>query len=294
MIRITLLFIIILSASCGSSTAQSVTSAPAPSIPTFNAAPPSAGIGSVRVLDLGTGDVTEHDENFSIATLAADQIAFRRVNATEALIGSQPGTLGAQSDEAYRVVQLASYYLSITEVTQAQWQAMRGTTPWSVLGPSSAVGAVLNDPALPAFGFTAKEADIALNTVNAGLVSYELDLPSAEEWECACRAGSADPYNWGSNASVATVALHAIVQETRPSIGAQLVAQRLPNAYGFFDMHGNTWELLRDRGPGALAIIRGGSWSSNLLNARAANRQFMDPDVPHAALGLRLILRDVL
>lgn len=282
--------------SCSSSTADGLSAGDSTGVPVprFNAAPPSSGVGAIRVLDLGTGSVTNHDENFNLATLSADQIAFRRVNATEALMGAQPGSLGEQSDEAYQVVSVPQFYLAIDELTQAQWQALAGTSPWLTLGPSSAVGASLNDPSLPAIGFTAKEVTVALNTYNVGLSNYELDLPTAIQWECACRSGASTPYTWGSSEEISTVLQYSIVRETRPSIGAQLVGQRLANAYGYRDMHGNTWELIKDRGPGGLAIIKGGSWSDNLLSARAANRQFMDPDVAHGAVGLRLVLRESL
>ena len=281
--------------SCSSSTADSPDSGGSPvAIPSYNAAPPSAGVGAIRVLDLGDGTVNNYDENFNLASLTADQVAFRRVNTTEALIGAQPGSLGEQSDEPYQVVQVSAFYLSINELTQAQWQALAGSTPWLALGPSAAVGASINDPNLPAIGFTAKEVTVALNAFNVGLTGFELDLPTAVQWECACRSGGSDPYTWGNTNELSTVLQHSIVRETRPSVGAQLVGQRLANAYGYRDMHGNTWELVKDRGPGGLAIIKGGAWSDNLISARAANRQFMDPDVPHAAVGLRLLLRETL
>ena len=277
---------------CGSSTADGPKTSDSTPIPSFDAAPPSAGAGAIRVLDLSSGAVTEFDENLNLSVLTADQIAFRRVNTTEALMGAQPGSIGEQGDEAFRVEQVSTFYLAVTELTQAQWQAMVGTTPWTTLGPSAAVGAQVNDPNLPAMGFTAKEVTVALNSYNAGLSNYELDLPTAIQWETACRSGGVEPYSWGTTSNVNVVLQHGIVRESRPNVGAQLVGRRLANSYGFFDMHGNTWELIKERGPGGLAIIKGGSWSDNLISARAANRQFMDPDVPHAAVGLRLVLQE--
>ncbi len=279
---------------CGSSTSGSGSSNSTVSVPNYNSAPPSSGIGSIRVLDLPTGAVTDFDENYNMALLGVDQVAFRLVNNTEALIGSRPGSLGNTNDEPYRVVTLNAYYLSVTEITQSQWQALSGNSPWTALGPSAAVGAVVNDPQLPAVGMTANEAIADIATYNGTLTGFEIDLPSQEQWEAACRGGSSTPYGWGTDESVATIGLYAIVQETRPNIGVQLVGQRLRNNYGFFDMHGNAAELVQGTGSGGTAILRGGSWSDIVLHSRSGNRQYIDPDVPHAIIGLRLVLRQTL
>lgn len=290
-IRIMGLMLGLLLAGCGGSTAGSGSSGNEHvSVPGYNASPPSSGIGAIRVLDIATGTVTDYDENFNMALLASDEIAFRLVNGTEALIGSKPGSLGKEGDEPYRVATLSAYYLSITEVTQSQWQAIAGTTPWTSLGPTAAVGAVVNDPQLPAVGECPVNINAAIDTYNAGISGFELDLPTGEQWEAACRGGASTPYSWGTDESVPTVSLYAVVQETRPNIGVQLVRQRLANNYGFFDMHGNAWELIRDMS-GGLAVIRGGSWSDLVLNCRSGNRQYIDPEIPHALLGMRLILR---
>ena len=36
--------------------------------------------------------------------------------------------------------------------------------------------------------------------------------------------------------------------------------------------------------------MRGGSWSDNVLSARSANKQHLDPDIPYGLAGCRLVL----
>ncbi len=66
----------------------------------------------------------------------------------------------------------------------------------------------------------------------------EIRLPSEAEWEYACRAGTTGDYA----GVVRAMGWHRYNsgQRTRP------VAQKQPNAWGLYDMHGNVWEWCRD------------------------------------------------
>ena len=65
-------------------------------------------------------------------------------------------------------------------------------------------------------------------------------LPTDAQWEFACRAGTSTPYYFDS-ASIDNYAWYEdnIGTATRP----QLVAQKLPNSYGLYDMSGNVSEM---------------------------------------------------
>ncbi|MSV28251.1 MAG: hypothetical protein EXQ52_05835 [Bryobacterales bacterium] len=106
-------------------------------------------------------------------------------------------------------------------------------------------------------------------------------LPTEAEWEYAAR-GQTTTARYGP--------LEQVAWYFGNSGGAtHPVGTKSPNIYGLFDMLGNVWEWTADRygeqyyraspatdpkGPasGDSRVVRGGSWGSNPVNARASNR----------------------
>ena len=133
-------------------------------------------------------------------------------------------------------------------------------------------------------------------------------LPTEAEWEYAARAGSEADYAFGGDArqlpAQAWFAGNA-QKKTHP------VAQKKPNAWGLFDMHGNVAEWCNDcyaadayakssdknpRGPttGKLYCIRGGAWNSSAEAARVCvrageNPGFSDACLHRDAIGFRCV-----
>lgn len=121
-------------------------------------------------------------------------------------------------------------------------------------------------------------------------------LPIEAEWEYACRAGSSKA-RYGPLNDVAWYEVNSD-QQTHP------VGQKLPNAWGLFDMLGNVWEWCWDwfdtyeegdatnpRGPqiGYSRVVRGGSWADKNMYIWANIRHDWQPDSCRSPLGFRLV-----
>jgi formylglycine-generating enzyme required for sulfatase activity len=104
-------------------------------------------------------------------------------------------------------------------------------------------------------------------------------LPTEEEWEYACRAGTTTPYYCGKTLTPqdANIA-ESKLGRTTP------VGQYPPNHFGLYDMHGNVLERcqgslapyqedLRSSGTGYSYVGRGGCWIYSGVFARSACRQ---------------------
>jgi len=114
-------------------------------------------------------------------------------------------------------------------------------------------------------------------------------LPTEAEWEYACRAGTTTRYAFGDDP--AQLEHYAWFAGNAP-MQAQAVAQKRPNRWGLYDMHGNVWEwcwdwfgeykpgdVVNPTGPrvGSRRVVRGGSFFYPPEDLRSALR---DGDLP--------------
>jgi len=118
-------------------------------------------------------------------------------------------------------------------------------------------------------------------------------LPSEAEWEYACRAGTNTVYYFGNDAS--KLGDYAWYSENSND-KFQKVGQKLPNAWGLYDMLGNVmeWTLdhytdnyyggMADNNPMAAPnashypkSIRGGGFTDDAMGLRSAKRTKSDP-----------------
>ncbi len=210
---------------------------------------------------------------------------FTNLSADIPLIWIQPGSflmanpLG--SDDDTLVMFSRGYWLGRTEVTQEQWRAVMDNLPSPSFfkGSDRPVENIAWSNAVE-FGRKLTDRERAAGRLPAG---YEYTLPTEAQWEYACRAGTTSPYA-GNLADLAWF---------KPNGGSQThpVAQRQPNAWGFYDMHGNVWEWCLDgyggypggqvvdpmngyEGPSAamLRILRGGAYANTPGQCRSGSR----------------------
>jgi formylglycine-generating enzyme required for sulfatase activity len=135
-------------------------------------------------------------------------------------------------------------------------------------------------------GFIARLNRTLANKYGGVLVA---DLPTEDEWEYACRAGSQTAFYNDKNISnlESDPALDAMANYNRASSGSpRPVGSFQPNAWGLYDMLGNVAEWCQNR------YIRGGSWQSKAKDTRAAWRTQLSSDSPpDNKVGFRLVLR---
>jgi formylglycine-generating enzyme required for sulfatase activity len=133
-------------------------------------------------------------------------------------------------------------------------------------------------------------------------------LPTEAEWEYACRAGTAGPFNTGNNVTSDQANYDGdnpygrnvkgrFRQETTP------VGRFTPNSLGLYDMHGNIWEWCWDwygdysgaatdpqgASSGTFRVERGGAWHNHGTFLRSAYRGSFIPPHKGSDLGFRVV-----
>ncbi|MBN2053398.1 formylglycine-generating enzyme family protein [bacterium] len=229
--------------------------------------------------------------------------------------GPREKEVGRDPDEGVRVVRLEkSYYLGMTEVTQAQWRAVTGETPshFGQCGAECPVESVTWYDCIRFCNLLSRRAGLAeVYEIQGdrvvwvdGVDGYR--LPTEAEWEYACRAGTGTAlYNGDLSPALKTHPNLARIAwyKNNSNNAPHRVMTREPNAWGFHDMSGNVFEwcwdwmatypeglLIDPRGPveGQYRIARGGSWFSYAWYCRSAYRVRYEPDFQWMDLGVRI------
>jgi formylglycine-generating enzyme required for sulfatase activity len=134
-------------------------------------------------------------------------------------------------------------------------------------------------------------------------------LPTEAEWEYACRAGTVTATYGGDlpaeddDAETGQAQLDPIAWIAFNSQnGTHPVGLKRPNAWGLYDLLGNVGEWCDDRyepnggdavdpvrsEPGALRVVRGGTYSSPVRWARSAFREHLETGARHRLIGFRV------
>ncbi len=223
------------------------------------------------------------------------------------LMGRYPGEQDSRDSEdpRHEVTIGYDFWMGKYTVTKRQWTAVMRTNPWA--GQIW----VLDDPDSPAVYVSWNDAQDFIAALNAHIVTTgqgvgNVRLPSEAEWEYACRAGTTTRFYWGDDPDYTQLNDYAWHRGNREGTYAHVVGQKLPNAWGFYDMSGNVWEWCEDNWHGnyngapadgsawvdsprgSNPLFRGGGWSTPSL-CRSAYRNFIDhPSATSYLSGFRL------
>jgi formylglycine-generating enzyme required for sulfatase activity len=165
------------------------------------------------------------------------------------------------------------------------------------------------------YSYTARDGvggSAVLTDAKADLSKSGYRLPTEAEWEYAARAGTVTDYFWGADSSANQLDKYAVWAGNSfdKGIGAEgfgphVVASKLPNAYGLYDMQGNLSEWTNDltnyetyaaevtTDPTGTQsgdwIIRGGNWGGTGIHMRASNRTQFTPAYEFHFQGARTV-----
>jgi formylglycine-generating enzyme required for sulfatase activity len=197
------------------------------------------------------------------------------------VMGEERGFTGVPNTPPHPVT-LAAFRLGRTTVTTAQYQrfAPDHTCPG---GPDHPVTEV-----------SWYEALLYAAWLGGG-------LPTEAEWEYACRAGTTTAWSFGDDEK--RLAEHAWYNENADH-QTHPVAQKRPNPWGLYDMHGNVWEWCQDDcrtytadaathpigDPHGWRAVRGGSRWNDAGGCRSACRVRRRPRDRYVVWGFRVRL----
>ncbi len=180
------------------------------------------------------------------------------------------------------IVRIAPFFLAKFPVTQELYFEITKKNPSTIKGNR-----------LPVETVTWAEAVIFCNTLstqsglklcysfdnnNAGEITFNpsadgFRLPTEAEWEYACKAGTTG-IGYGKLDLIAWYKDNSN-QTTHP------VGEKLPNAWGLYDMLGNVWEWCSDLYDtevyGSYRVFRGGGWCDEERSVMATTRRRSHP-----------------
>ena len=116
----------------------------------------------------------------------------------------------------------------------------------------------------------------------SGRTGHTYRLPTADEWEHACRAGATTKYPFGDDASA--LSDHAWFEDNCDE-QTQAVGKKLPNAWGLHDMLGNVqeWCVTKDDQPitcGASYVSTADEVSPSFRAEQTYEWNETDPQIP--------------
>lgn len=141
------------------------------------------------------------------------------------------------------------FYVGVFEVTEAQWCYVVGGQDFTNTLPKSvAYIGIRGSREGRSWPSSAKvDADSFLGKLRIMTGLPNLDLPTEAQWEYACRAGTTTTYNVGGAVSDYVVLTNAVGWcRENSGLVCHVVGEKVPNAWGLYDMHGNLSEWCLD------------------------------------------------
>lgn len=239
------------------------------------------------------------------------------VSFTMILVEGGTFTMGATSEQGSdcydnekpaHSVTLSDYYIGQTEVTQALWKAVMGSTVYQQRDKADKSWPIRGEgDNYPMYYISWNECQEFVNKLNS-LLSSQLGgkrfaLPTEAQWEYAARGGrKSNGYKYSGSNTIDYVAWYT--DNDNSSSATHPVATKSANELGIYDMSGNVWEWCQDwygsyssasqtnptgASSGSNRVKRGGSWGCSASYCRVSYRIYNSPASRYSDLGLRLV-----
>jgi formylglycine-generating enzyme required for sulfatase activity len=295
---------------------------PLPSAQTEGAAPPGPAliqISADRGAQVRVGNEWhQKTERITVSGYEQELAKGLAITVLQIPAGSfQMGSLDTESEHYDAVgpqhrVELQSFFLGKTPVTQAQWQEVASWPQVDLkLNPDPADSKGANRPVEQVSWEEAMEFCRRLRQ----RTKLAYTLPSEAQWEYACRAGTITPFVFGDMltpdlANYDHVYNGKFIFRSGPKgqywQKTVEVGSFPANAWGLQGMHGNVWEWCLDHwhsdyreapndgsawvtgGVQTRRLLRGGSWRDSHMGCRSAARYWRHLDDRNDSIGFRL------
>ena len=209
-------------------------------------------------------------------------------------MGDVNPSIYVRCNEGSSMVALNSFFISKFQITQKLFREVMGYNP-------SYFKYLQDSDRLPVESISWHEANEfchQLSTKVDGTTVFR--LPTEQEWEYACRAGTTTMFNVGDGLSVHDANISGKYQigydcEMEDIGHPTYVGSYAPNEWGACDMHGNVWEWCLDMAltnyeySSSAHIIRGGAWNSYSRFCRSSYRGAANADDRFYDLGFRVV-----
>ena len=150
---------------------------------------------------------------------------------TETIDLPKPGTHRTNESPVHEVAITRPFFIATFKVTQEQYQDVMGANPSKFVGNHQPVDSVTWEDAVL---FCQRASAKAKRTIH---------LPTEAEWEYAARSGTATRYSFGDDET--KIGEYAWFHDNAKG-QTHPVGEKLPNAWGLFDVHGLLWEYTSD------------------------------------------------
>jgi formylglycine-generating enzyme required for sulfatase activity len=274
-------------------------------------------------------------EQFNKPLYKFGKIAFKRVTVGDFALtdGDLPYTFKmgvgqVATGTAWHPVRLTQdYFLGVFEATQQQYTYVVGSNPSSWKTKETALDSIkaeITDYTMHpvenvayntlAAADTGLFARLSARAKHLGTTVGSLGAPTEAQWEYACRAGCENKYHWGADTETSEgerfedrYGWNNFQNNPNAGIAGRThhgVGEKLPNAWGFYDMTGNIYEYCSDlyaayastsssdpeedpagATSGTARVIRGGAATFMLTEMASGYRRSQDSSTPGGGWG---------